>query len=187
MRDYNYFTLVKKRKKQRGSSAKNPKRYMVLLLVLGLLAVFVWPAITQARLFYLDRQIDLHTQELVQDPQYTIFHVVEQKQAELARVRNIVSSMQQASDAINEKEIINENLFNAIAAILPSDTQLVSLSFTGQNVSMTGVAKSRVAIAELLYNLRKTGKFGQPYITSLSENDQLYPFSLNLELIGGAF
>jgi len=51
---------------------------------------------------------------------------------------------------------------------------------------MTGVARSRTAVAELLRNLRNSGKFGPLFINSLNENNGLYPFSLNLELIGGA-
>ncbi len=77
MRDYNYFTLIKLSKKQRSKSSKAPKRYMIILLVVGLLAVIVWPGITQARRFYLDYQIDKHSQALIQDSQYPLFQEVE--------------------------------------------------------------------------------------------------------------
>ncbi len=186
MRDYNYFTLIKRRKRQRSKSKINPDSFMKIFLVLGILAVITWPITTQVRLFYLDQQIDIHTQKLTQDPGYPLFQEVEQKQAELANSQAIVSSLQQVSNVIFEKEIINENLLQTITALLPSDTQLTSLTLSGQTVGMTGVARSRTAVAELLRNLRNSGKFGPLFINSLNENNGLYPFSLNLELIGGA-
>lgn len=187
MRDYNYFSLVKKRsKKQRGRSKKTQDSYIKILIVAGILAVIAWPGITQLRLSHLDDQINKNTQALVQDPGYPLFYEVEQKQAELARSQSIVSSLRQASNVILEKEVINEKLFETIAAVLPSDTQLTGLNLSGQNVGMTGAARSRAAIAELIYNLRNTGRFGQFFVPSLNENDGFYPFSLNLELIGGA-
>lgn len=185
MRDYNFFTLIKRSKKHRLKGKKAPNSYIFILIVVGLLAIIAWPGIIQARLIYLDNQISKYNQELIQDPKYNLFKEVDQKQKELSNIQNTVSKLKQVSNDISEKEVVNEKLLNLITTTLPSDTNLTKLTISEQSVNMSGVARSRAAIAELLYNLRNTGKFKLPFITSLSENNNLYPFSLSLEIIGG--
>ncbi|RQD68393.1 MAG: hypothetical protein D5S00_09025 [Tindallia sp. MSAO_Bac2] len=186
MRDYNYFSLVKRRKKNQELSINTSgKNYLALLLLVAVIASIAWPFFNQIRLMTINSRINSTHQSLVNDPQYSLFQDLQQKQMDISNGHYQLSSLQEVAQAIREKEVITERLLDEITELLPADTHLTSLELTNQTVSMTGVARSRAAVAELLLNLRHSDRFSQPYIPSLNESNQLYQFNLSFDIRGG--
>lgn len=181
MRDFNFFESFEQKKKRRdGPSISFP-----IILVLIVLAAAAWPAWNFYQLYILDADINATRNQLETDPRYPLFDVVAEKQEELAAQEDILVKMNQSSEMIEEREVIDELLLFTIATAMPEDTALSSMSISGRDVQMQGIASSKPAIAELEYNIRQTGQFEQIFIPSMSDNEGLWQFNMAFRIKGG--
>lgn len=181
MRDFNFFETFEQKKKRRDG----PTVSFPVVIALLVLAAAAWPAWNYFQLSQLNDDVVSSRNRLETDPRYPLFEVVEQKQAELAEQQVILEQMEKSAELIMAREVIDELLLFTIATSMPDDTSLNSMSISGRDVQMQGVASGKPAVAELEYNIRQTGRFEQIFIPSMSENEGLWQFNLVFRIKGG--
>lgn len=181
MRDFNFFeSFEQQKKRQEGPAIRYP-----FILVLVVLAAAAWPAWNFYQLYQLHNEITFTRNQLETDPRYPLFDAVIEKQEALTGQRQVLDTMKRSAELITEREVIDELLMFTIATAMPEDSALNSMSISGRDVQMQGVAGSKPAIAELEFNIRQTGRFEQIFIPSMSENEGMWQFNMSFRVKGG--
>ena len=181
MRDFNFFEVFEeKTKRKKGSRISYPN-----ILILILAAAALWPAWNYFQLNRLESSIESHRTALETDPRYPLFEVAVEKEQELEEARETLVQMEKSADIIYDREVIDELLLFAIATAMPEDTSLNYMSINDRNVQVTGVARSKPAIAEFEHNIRQTGYFENIFIPSISESEDLWRFNMAFSVMGG--
>ena len=108
----------------------------------------------------------------------------------VSKLDSLIQYYQQIEGITNELDqidIINSNLLTALSTIVPQDVFLQNLSIDTGSINISGVSRTRTAVAELLHNVKNEGLFADAFVDSInnvSKDDNNYSFTLKCKLKG---
>lgn len=185
MVDYNFFEGYKKKKVKKSAGVRLFNiLFLVLMISLGAYVGFNYYLLggQEEELKQLDIKIaEASTREDISR--------INEKKSLLVELESIMSSMDQAAEAIENSSFISEDLLISITDALPSDVNISSLSVSGTNIQLSGGALSKPAIAVFEYNLRSISYFKDIFINSIdseSEEEGSFTYNMTIEVGGGS-
>ncbi len=176
MYDYNYFESYTSRKK--GKAGSNGK--IVLVFVLFFLAVGCITGYTYYKKTDLLKEIHVLEKQLETEDNKAVIQSIQDKQALLVQVQQIKNDITNAPIALDEVNNINKELIEAIVNALPSDAQIIDITFDEQTINMNGKAALRSAVAEFEHNLRLALVIPEIKVRTISFDENEYTFDLEI-------
>lgn len=85
---------------------------------------------------------------------------------------------------VKSASAVDTNLVNDIKSTLPSQISITNLSIKPVQINITAEATDRVAIAEFEHNLRELDEVLDVYIGSITGQDEMLTFDVNVTLKG---
>jgi len=103
--------------------------------------------------------------------------VVDSEKNRIALINEYMAFVNKAAEGINRADIINSKLLEGIDRVVPPAVTFKNSQFSGNQITLTGSAYSRVVVAEFYHNLAETGMFSNVNLRSLqAENPATGPF-----------
>jgi type IV pilus assembly protein PilN len=183
MFDYNFFQDNGKKKKP-----KSPSMIIVslicLFLILGIAGAIGW---TYTEKSTLQTQLnDTKDQIRKIEANDDIARIME-KENLFEALDQVASNIDQANTSIQSENRVTENILALISDNIPIDVQLDNLNISEGQMSISGRAFSRPAIAEFAHNLRQTDSIEDVFVPNIEQSEEEtvdYSFSMQV-LIGG--
>jgi len=175
--DINFFTPYQGQKKEE----KNKIIYVyssVGFLTVAILGTLVW---NTASLAILKGQINkyeakLNTPEIVEKVN---------EANEVARKIEVLekynAGLTETITAVETREVVSTKILNMLSSTLPSEVSFNSINLTNTEVVIQAVSSTRIAIAELRYNLSQLDNVQEVYIGAIS-GEESYTFDVKCVL-----
>lgn len=167
----------------------------ILFFLLGLIGIAGYVGLNYVLMTKLAVETALVDQELVVIKTSKDLIRVMEKEELLNELSSVVVAVEEAGDDIELSSLISENLLSVIVETMPSDVQLTSFAVSENNLSFSGEALSKPAIAEYEYQLRQSALVEDIFLNSISssgaegaigeEESRLFSFSMDLIIGGG--
>ena len=109
------------------------------------------------------------------------------KKAELDETKNSNSTRENAKKVIEKNEDLHINAFNTIQKSMPLNVSSANVTVSAKgDAQVIGIAADRMAVADLIHNLRETHDFNDIFVASFGEPDSVnksVQFALKLKII----
>lgn len=177
MKDINFFEPYKKKPQQTGVS----KAFIIglifsLIVVLGVLAMgFRYFKISDKE------KTVANLEELATDP-VTLQKVekIRKKQAALNDFSDAVRKIEDIDTVLEQKDMINEELFINITDRLPETVYMNAIEVTINGFDITGVARDRYSIADFQKALTEIPDVTDVFISDIVQENGFFNFTLNV-------
>lgn len=180
MYDYNFFENYK----AKINTQEKKSGVIIVVFLIGLLLI---AGVTGFSYFQnsslANENLDMST-ELALQENVDIFNKIETKQSLSTTLSDMLQNLNGATGTVEQREVIQQELFDLIIAALPSDAQINSLAITTDSISINGIAAQRSAIAEFEKSLRDTGVFQEVVISAINTELEEYTFDMSITLGG---
>lgn len=179
MRDYNFFEFLVEEKKT------TELRFVYVGIITSIIvgAMVVTYLVNVFKIRDLENSV-YEAQAIVSSPEFTIANKEKNRDSEkLKLLNNYYTSVADLNTSISNEDYINTELIKTISSVVPQNISFQNVSIASRIITMTGAASSRVAIAELQYNLKALGIFEDIYVPNVSSNfqdDASYSFNFNI-------
>lgn len=104
------------------------------------------------------------------------------KQAEVEEFRESVDKIKQLDTTLEGRDIIDEKLLDIITSKIPDDLFLTSLSISGIDIQLVGIASDKWSIAELQRGLENLLDVDESFVSNISLQEDHYSFNINITL-----
>lgn len=155
----------------------SPVKPISVVFVIILLITVVSYVVLQLQIFVLKSQIAAKERVLASMDTVELQYLADTKE-KIANLTNFQAQMGQTENAINEKDFIKLEFLQKFFAAVPSDILFQDLVIEQTEWRILGTAKTRAAIAEFEYNLRKSGIVNEIEVTDISLKSFLYEFNM---------
>lgn len=174
MREINFFSpYIEKENKSR--------RVRKRIIMAAVLVLFVSVGISG----FLFAELRMLQEEVISTEAYLESPEVQIKLKEMENMKNrmeagsiYLSELEDLQARIQAVDLINVKLMDTIASTLPSGTVLTDMALNVDTVELSGYAPSNTNIAEVEYNLKKTGRFSHVHVSQIKNEDGLRQFTL---------
>ncbi|SES71337.1 Fimbrial assembly protein (PilN) [Natronincola peptidivorans] len=178
MKDINFFEPYVS--KQRGTEIKRFVLYLAILVTI--IGVFSYPIFNFAKIKIIEKEItamkaNLETPEIVEQIQR-----VEEKEGAADSTRNELKIIENIDQEIANLDSINEVLLYGIFSTIPENLYFHSMNLSTNMIVINGRSNDKTAIAELEHNLRLTQIFEEIFIPSISLQEEIYSFIIELKV-----
>lgn len=167
MYDLNFFSIPSKAKKR--SVALPVGLFVVLLAAAAIGGWYLWQ---DRQMADIRRDINRMEAYLGAEPinsQLAELHMLKQKSQLL---QSYQTTFAQIDETLGSARTVDTTLLEDISGTLPTGVTFESLSINGLQVSIEGTATSSLAAAELLHNLKQSGRFTQVHLGELTVETQ---------------
>ncbi|SDB95833.1 hypothetical protein SAMN05421734_103142 [Pelagirhabdus alkalitolerans] len=181
MRDFNFFRpFITSRIKKSGKG-----EWVALGFFIILVFIIAIPWYMSNELRSLNDEVEQLNTE-VNDPslQEDIDHV-RVLQSELSDLRTETEQLDYAISMLGESEAVTEQLLTDLAQAKSDDILFEQISVNNRTITINGFGASRVAIANLEYNIRGFDRYEDLFVPSITYDDEDYEFSLEFTIKGG--
>ncbi|MGL4109457.1 PilN domain-containing protein [Clostridium sp. LP20] len=93
--------------------------------------------------------------------------------------------IEKASALVSVKSKKTDEVFIKLQSNFPASIKLTNLNYTKVGAVLTGTSSSKEDIEVLWANLRESKEFKNSHISSISQNESLYEFTLEIALVSG--
>jgi hypothetical protein len=160
--------------------------FWIIILLAVVLAAF--PLFNMYRLSQLDQEISSLQDSVLNDPNYPLLSQVSSTRAVVNEARGRLTTARQMDVALKTMDWLNEDFLLVLTGYVPRDVEITSIGVSPSGaVQMSGRATNRVAIAELEFNYRNTGRFTDLFIGNISRDGgtaDIYSFTLTMQTKG---
>lgn len=167
MRDFNFFS---KYIKQKNSSRKKTKAIAAAVVVLVLLIAGSYAATELAalsiRMDSAEMKNYLNSEEVAAKKKQ-----LDLKKRQIELVKNYIAMVDDVSARLEDATVIKSSLIEELNKTLPASVYFKNITFSSENISMTGSGASRTAVAELQHNLAALGIFEEVHIGSIQSDE----------------
>lgn len=176
-RDIDFFEQYKIKTNEK----KSQKKYIYTIAIILGITIF-------STLIYNIISIKLLNKEIVKidealNDEYIIKKINEAE--EINEKLNILNEyntgVSKISKDLNSRNIITEDILTKINSTIPKEVSFSNISITGSTISISANSKTRTAIAELQYNLKKLDIIGDVFIGGISGDGSTEKFSFELK------
>lgn len=178
MRDINFFRSFIEKKDFKIS--KN----LILFTVCSFLILFIIGyAVYNTILIRQESKIVESLRATAEDPK--ILKKVEEiksKEAEINEFRASVEKIRLLDSTIDNRDIIDEELLDAISSKLGDKIFLTSLSIQNDEIYIVGISKDKWEIAEFIKGIETLDIHEEIFASNISQQNDHYSFSLNIQL-----
>lgn len=167
MRDINFFSIYGTKNK----AVKNDKQYIFILAIIagGLIGLNI--IISGIEMIILNSQIKKYTKEYNSSEIQSPLKEAETVNGKLDILTTYEKSLSEIVKSIKESDLIREDLLVDISSSIPEDISFTGLTTNNYELSLSGISKSRTAIAELEHNLRELSQFKYVHVNSINSSD----------------
>jgi len=180
MRDFNFFTDLRPKKKK-TTSTSTYVALLVLFLALGIGGSY----------YYFNMELEEVNDEIARieseltDPAFVAQHeevvIMNQELQELQRERQEIDLI---TFSLESSMVIDNLLINEISMAKPENIALENVNFSDRNVNLEGTSTDQNALAVFEHNLRGNERFEGPFIPNIEEIEEgLYTFSLSFNIV----
>ena len=179
MRDFNFFTDLRPKKKKTTSTST----YVVLVIFLVALGIGGSYYYFYTELEAVNDEIAGIESELL-DPTFVAQHEeAEEMNRQLAAMENELQQMDRVIFSLESSMVIDNLLINEISMAKPENIEMETINFSDRNVNLEGTSTTQNALAVFENNLRGNERFEAPFIPNIEEIEEgLYTFSLSFTI-----
>ncbi len=175
MGEINFFApyILKEQKKQKVKNRIKLGMLLCLLLAGGISSL----------LFFSTHQLKAEiqsTEEYLASPE--ILQKIRQMETMKLRMEAGAQYYQELMDMearIDDADIINVKLMDTLASTLPSGCTFTDMQLDVNSLNITGTTMTNRNVAEIEYNLKKTGLFEEVYVSIITNEKGTRQFDLN--------
>lgn len=186
MRDFNFFSSYL------GEKKAYRKKYAigaVFVAILLLLSGVYWSMEMKKQKLQSEiqaMQAFINSPELIEAKEE--IHIT---QKQLGILREYYQAVESVETAVNGMERIGSSLIEELNSKIPPDIFFTNLALSRDRMNIQGVAVSRIAIAELVYNLKNLDRFSNVHVSTIQSqtepledgsSDERFSFSLSCTL-----
>lgn len=184
MRDYNFFDPYLSG--GRRSVSDNSTAYAVVIIVAALV-IGAWPVYNIYLSADLKRQVQELETAIIANPNNALLAQVSALDTEVNQTTARLSTALAVDKELTAGEWLTAPMLASLTSVIPRDVAIDSIALSGdRQVQLSGSATNKPAIAELQLNLRRTERFEQLYISSITlrsgTREESYVFSLTLRV-----
>lgn len=167
MRDINFFSIYQINKKE----IKNDKQYIFIFAIIvgGLIGLNL--IVSGIKIITLNSQIKKYTKKYNSSEVQIPLKEAETVNGKLDILTTYEKSLSKIVKSIKESDLIREDLLVDISSSIPGDISFTGLTTKNYELSLSGISKSRTAIAELEHNLRELSQFKYVHVNSINSSD----------------
>lgn len=167
MRDINFFSIYQTKNKE----VKNDKQYIFILAIIvgGLIGLNI--IISGIEMITLNSQIKKYTKKYNSSEVQIPLKEAETVNGKLDILTTYEKSLSKIVKSIKESDLIREDLLVDISSSIPGDISFTGLTTNNYELSLSGISKSRTAIAELEHNLRDLSQFRYVHVNNINSSD----------------
>ncbi|WP_461206965.1 PilN domain-containing protein [Clostridium sp. DL1XJH146] len=175
MRDFNFFNYLIKKKKN-----KNLK-YMNLIIIIGgfMIAMIVVYLINFGIIQKLKYDIEDREKSIDYKASEEIENTVAAKERELQILRQYDTIVTGVTAILDDNDSINSMIFSKVSSTMPQEVKFASINISGEFLSITGTASSRISIGELEHNLKEIDSISYVHIGNISFDGTSYSFDVS--------
>ncbi|QXM05997.1 PilN domain-containing protein [Crassaminicella indica] len=177
MRDINFFSsYINEKKISRKKFLSTAIIFIVIsLIICGLTFINIFKE-KQLQNEIIAVQAELSNEEIDKK-----LDMIEDKKRKIEILTKHYEIVKKINTEINSIDLINSNLLETISACLPKEIFIKGMSMNTDSIQLQGIAKNRIAVAELEYNLKQTHMFYAVHVNILSNefsNSDNYQFNI---------
>ncbi|QEK12132.1 PilN domain-containing protein [Crassaminicella thermophila] len=178
MRDFNFFEPFLSNKKK-----KNSKKIAYRVGVFILLGIFIIiPLMNLYTIRKLENEVVETNNTMNTSENYEERKDIEIKVQKIDELKKKLKKLKKIETDIKEKDIINDFLIYTIRDMVPENLFFESITIHPDNVEICGIAKNKIAIAELKHNFKNIDIFKNIFIPTISGNEGRYEFMLSFTI-----
>lgn len=184
MRDFNFFLPYLNDKNER----KNKKTYIAATLIL--VATIVVETFVYNSFYIFTLRSD------IKDLKNT--YEAADNQQQLAKAEGLIKTYNTLNDynkelenifsGVLDRKVVSSQVLFDVSNSIPKEISFKSMSLDGSVLSIQGISSSRVAVAELGYNLKNLSYFSEVHIGNINlvskDGEEQYSFSIKCTLKG---
>ncbi|MGO1470373.1 MAG: PilN domain-containing protein, partial [Tissierella sp.] len=126
-------------------------------------------------------------QEIAENPKtLEKVKVISREEEDLNKFKTELESIKDLKASVDEKDFIDSVYINSIVSKKPKDLFFTSININTGNISITGASNNRLSVAELGQGLKDIENFKDIFISSVTREETVYNFDLEIDLIGEA-
>ncbi len=171
MPQLNFFSPYLKTEK---TSPVKPISVVFVIILLVTIASYI---VLQLQVFVLKSQISAKERVLASMDTVELQYLAETKE-KIANLTSFQAQMGETEKAISEMDFIKLEFLQKIFTAVPPDVLFQDLATEQTEWRILGTAKTRAAVAEFEYNLRKSGVVNGITVTNISLKETLYEFNM---------
>lgn len=178
MRDFNFFEPFLANKKK-----KNNKKVLYHLGAIFLFVIFIIiPLINLYNIKKLESKVITTNKMINTSENYEEKKDIQMKVQKIEKMRTQLKKLKTLETDIKRKDVINDFLIYAIRDMVPEDLFFKSITIHPDNIEICGIAKNKIAIAEIKHNFKSIGIFENIFIPTISGDEGRYEFILSFAI-----
>ncbi|QZY56979.1 PilN domain-containing protein [Crassaminicella profunda] len=178
MRDFNFFEPYLSKNKKITN-----KKYLIPIGVFIVIIFFIIiPIVNLINIKKTEEEVVSASNIINSSKDYIKVQEVEDKSRKIQEMKHKIQMLQDLEAGMNEKDIINDFLIYTIRDMVPNDLFFKMITIDPEIVEIQGIAKNKMAIAELKYNLENVKYFQDIFIPAISGDDGSYTFTLTFTI-----
>lgn len=182
MKDINFFLpyIDKKRLKF------NNKFFLGMIFTVFFLSILGYGVFNHFKIKKLSENSN-KLQEIAENPKtLEKVKVISREEEDLNKFKTELESIKDLKSSVDEKDFIDSVYINSIVSKKPKDLFFTSININTGNISITGASNNRLSVAELGQGLKDIENFKDIFISSVTREETVYNFDLEIDLIGEA-
>lgn len=180
MNDLNFFSPYQKTKTKVKVELKD-KEKIVYIGAAAVVGIMIFVAIVQ-QVFILKYNSDINAlKESMSAINNSEIQEIETKKNELDLLNSKYTDMKNIKNAIENLELVNDEMLVNIAAVIPDGIYFSGISLEKEEKLINGIAKNNAYIAEFQNNLRKLPYFKNLFVPEIKDNNGYYDFTIKID------
>lgn len=178
MRDFNFFEPYLSKNKK----ISNKKFLMYISAFILIIFFIIIPIVNLINIKNTEKEVISASNMINTYEDYEEVQQLEEKSQKIKEMKQNFQMLKELEAAMNEKDVINDFLIYTIRDMVPKDLFFKVVTIDSEMVEIQGVAKNKMAIAELKYNLENVKYFQDIFIPTISGDDKSYTFTLTFNI-----
>lgn len=167
VRDINFFSIYQTKNKE----VKNDQQYIFILAIVVGGLILLNLIVSGIEVITLNSKIKKYNKKYNSSEIQTPLKEAETVNGKLDILTTYEKSLSKIVKSIKESDLIREDLLVDISDSIPGDISFTGLTTNNYELSLSGISKSRTAIAELVHNLTELSQFKYVHVDSINSSD----------------
>jgi Tfp pilus assembly protein PilN len=169
MRDYNFFSPYIATKR---SYKEDLKAFYISAFVILAVSAVLYYGWNFYRIYNMEKEIAGMDSYLASEQIMKGVRTYEETKQRLKMLKDYQVIIEDVNKRIDSRDIIKRELMEKISSYLPLAVELHVVSVSADVLQLQGRSGSRTAVAEFVYNLKKTEAFQSVYVANISSENE---------------
>lgn len=160
------------------------KKDLIPFIILGVVLVLIiaYTVYSFISVMFLQKSIDNIENELNKPNMISKIREVEEKEQQIKEIKSEKAFLEAVDSGINGIDTVTKSLMELVAGNVTNDLYLSEMSVNLKEISLSGLGKTRLEIAQFEYNLRATRLFENIYVENIRYNEEQDAYEFNMKM-----